>query len=91
MTAATQNVQITVAGGYDPEVVTVKKGVPATLTFTRTSAQGCLDVVHSPALGFGDTELPLDQPQTVTINTDQAGEFQYSCGMDMFFGKVVVE
>ncbi len=90
MSENTQNINITVAGGYDPEVVTLKQGVPATLTFTRTNAQGCLDVVHSKDFDF-ETELPLNQPQTVTVDTSKAGEFGYSCGMDMFFGKVVIE
>ncbi|KLD59399.1 copper-binding protein, partial [Lactiplantibacillus plantarum] len=34
--------------------------------------------------------LPLDQPQTVTVPTDRAGEFYFSCGMDMVSGKVVI-
>ncbi|WP_318765082.1 cupredoxin domain-containing protein [Lactiplantibacillus carotarum] len=85
-----QTVNVTVKGGYQPQVVELKRGVPAELTFTRTSDQGCLDVVHSDALKF-KTDLPLDQPQTVTIPTDQAGEFEFSCGMDMFSGKVVIK
>lgn len=85
-----QNIKITVAGGYDPETVTIKQGVPATLTFTRTNTQGCLDVVHSKDLNF-ETELPIDQPQTVTIDTSKAGRFTYSCGMDMFAGHVEVK
>ncbi|WP_137626826.1 cupredoxin domain-containing protein [Lactiplantibacillus pingfangensis] len=89
MTEAQQTVKITVAGGYQPAVVTLKQGIPAKLIFTRTNAQGCLDVVHSTDLQF-KTTLPLNQPQTVMISTDQAGEFNYSCGMDMFSGKVVI-
>lgn len=85
-----QKVNVTVAGGYDPEVVTLKQGVPAELTFTRTNEKGCLDVVHSKQMGF-EEELPLNQPKTVTVATDKAGEYQFSCGMDMVFGKVVVE
>lgn len=84
-----QNVNITVAGGYQPQVVNLKQGVPAELTFTRTNAQGCLDVVQSKTLHF-ETDLPLNTPQTVTVPTDQAGEFVFSCGMDMFRGKVVI-
>jgi len=84
------NQKITVSGGYEPAVVTLKQGVPAQLTFTRTSAQGCLDSVHSDELRF-ETDLPLNQPQTVAIPTDHAGEFTYSCGMDMFQGKVVIK
>ena len=85
-----QKVNVTVAGGYDPEVVNLKQGVPAEITFTRTSAQGCLDVVHSKELGF-EENLPIDEPRTVTVNTEEAGEFDFSCGMDMFHGKVVVK
>ncbi len=84
-----QQAYVTVAGGYSPEVVELKQGVPATITFNRTSSQGCLDVVHSKDLGF-ETELPLGEEQTVTVPTDQAGEFTFSCGMDMFSGKIVV-
>ncbi|WP_262315123.1 cupredoxin domain-containing protein [Lacticaseibacillus parakribbianus] len=89
MSEASQNVNIEVAGGYQPQVVVLKAGVPATLTFNRTSAQGCLDVVHSQQLGF-ETALPLNQPQTVALNTTAAGEYDFSCGMDMFHGKVVI-
>lgn len=84
-----QQIKITVNGNYEPAVITLKKGIPAQLTFTRTSTQGCLEQVHSTALNFA-TDLPLNQPQTVTVPTDQAGEFQFSCGMDMVSGKVVV-
>lgn len=84
-----QNVNITVAGGYQPQVVNLKQGVPAEITFTRTNAQGCLDVVQSKTLHF-ETDLPLNEPQTVTVPTDQVGEFVFSCGMDMFRGKVVI-
>ncbi|WP_225046504.1 cupredoxin domain-containing protein [Lacticaseibacillus kribbianus] len=89
MSQASQNVNIQVAGGYQPQIVELKAGVPATLTFTRTSAQGCLDVVHSEQLGF-DTALPLNQPQTVTLSTTAAGTYTFSCGMDMFHGQVVI-
>ena len=85
-----QKVDVTVAGGYEPEVVRLKRGVPAEVTFTRTSTQGCLDVVHSKELGF-EEDLPIDEPKTVTINTEKAGEFEFSCGMDMFHGKVIVK
>ena len=47
-----QKVNVTVAGGYSPEVVNLKKGVPAEISFTRTNAQGCLAVVHSKDLDF---------------------------------------
>lgn len=85
-----QIVNVTVAGGYEPSVVKLKKGVPAEINFKRTNAQGCLDVVHSNDLGFSE-ELPLNVTKTVEVPTDQSGQFTFSCGMDMFSGKVEVE
>lgn len=90
MVEKTQKVNITVAGGYDPEVVKLEKGIPAELIFTRTNAQGCLDVVHSKTMNF-EKQLPLNVAQTVSVPTDKAGEFEFSCGMDMFSGRVVIQ
>ncbi|MCE2139010.1 cupredoxin domain-containing protein, partial [Streptococcus thermophilus] len=56
--SARQQIKITVDGHYDPAEVTLQQGVPAQLTFTRTSTQGCLEQVHSTDLHF-TTELPL--------------------------------
>jgi Uncharacterized protein conserved in bacteria len=90
MVEKVQKVNVTVAGGYQPQVVNLEKGTPAEITFTRTSSQGCLDVVHSQELGF-EKELPLNTAQTVKIPTTESGEFTFSCGMDMFKGKVVIK
>ena len=90
MVEKVQKVNVTVAGGYNPAVVNLKKDVPAEITFTRTNAQGCLDVVHSKTMNF-EKQLPLNIAQRVTVSTDKAGEFEFSCGMDMFSGKVVIQ
>ena len=84
-----QTVDVIVAGGYKPSVIKLQKGIPAEINFKLTNAQGCLDVVHSDALNFSE-ELPVGVTKTVQIPTDQAGEFSFSCGMDMFHGKVEV-
>lgn len=83
-------IDIKVAGGYEPAVVHLEQGQSAALRFTRTSDQGCLNQVHSDALHFA-SDLPLNEAQVVSIPTDTAGTFTYSCGMDMFSGKVVVD
>jgi plastocyanin domain-containing protein len=88
--SAKQIVDVTVAGGYSPAVVHLQQGQPAALRFTRTSDQGCLDQVHSADLHFA-SDLPLNVAQTFDVPTDKAGEFNYSCGMDMFSGTVVVD
>lgn len=85
-----QVVKVIVDGGYKPETVHLAKGVPAKLVFERVSDKGCLEVVHSPQMGF-EANLPLNQEVTFDVQTDQAGEYGFACGMDMFKGKVVVK
>lgn len=89
-TAAGQSVDITVKGGYSPETVVLKKGVPATLNFTRQDATTCLDHVVFPDFGINQG-LPMGATETVTIDTSKPGEYQWACGMDMFHGKVIVQ
>lgn len=84
-----QSVEITVDGGYTPQVVTLKKGIPAKLIFLRKDPSGCLDEVVIPDFGIS-SKLPVNKPHVIEINPSEAGEFKYACGMNMFFGKVVV-
>lgn len=90
MTNDQQSVDIEVSGGYSPERVVLKQGVPAVLNFTRTDASSCLDHVVFSDFGINQ-ELPKNQVQSVTIDTSKPGEYQWACGMDMFHGKVVIE
>ncbi|WP_295776063.1 cupredoxin domain-containing protein [uncultured Limosilactobacillus sp.] len=84
-----QVVKIKVNHGQEPAVVKVKQGKPAQLVFKRTNPSTCLEKVKSTQLGF-DQSLPMNQAVTISIPTDQAGEYEYTCGMEMFKGKVVV-
>lgn len=90
MSNVKQQVQVTVAGNYSPNVIELKHGVPAEIIVTRTSEQGCLETIHSSDMAF-KTELPLNEPRTISISTEDVGEYAFSCGMDMVFGKVVVK
>lgn len=84
-----QKVDIIVEGGYKPEVVQLKAGVPADVTFHRKTASGCFDEVLLPDFGQ-QAKLPVNQPYTFRLNPDEPGVFTYSCGMHMFFGKIEV-
>lgn len=85
-----QSVDIEVNGGYSPEVITLKKGVPATINFTRKDASSCLDRVVFSDFGI-NKELPQNEKQSIKIDTDKSGEFQWACGMDMFHGKLIIK
>ncbi|MFD1465295.1 cupredoxin domain-containing protein [Lapidilactobacillus mulanensis] len=90
MTTQSQNIEVIVDGGYQPSTVTLKQGQPAQLTFKRLSDKGCLDTIVLPEFGIKKF-LPLNEAQTFNIDTAKAGEYQFSCGMDMAHGKVVIQ
>lgn len=85
-----QQVEIKVNGGYYPETVVLKQGVPAQLIFNRLDKSNCLDEVVFPDQGI-DEKLPAEAVKKIPFNTDQAGEYSYDCGMNMFHGKVIVK
>lgn len=85
-----QQITITVSGGYTPEAVTLQQGIPATLVFHRENPSGCFDEVVFPDFGISE-KLPVGEDFAINIPTDTPGEFQYSCGMRMFFGKVIIK
>lgn len=85
-----QVVDVEVKGGYSPEVIVLKKGVPATLNFTRKDSSSCLDRVVFSDFGINQA-LPQDEKQSVEIDTNKPGEFQWACGMDMFHGKLIIK
>lgn len=88
-TAVETEVDITVSGGYSPEVISIPKGKTTKINFIRKDPNDCLSEVI-----LGDfkikKELPLDQKVTVEITPQKAGEFGYACGMNMYHGKIIV-
>lgn len=85
-----QEVTITVHGGYDPAEVRLKKGVPARLVFERQETSGCSEEVVLPDFGIRRF-LPAFQKTTVELTPDRAGSFEFTCGMSMLRGRLVVE
>ena len=85
----TDSVDITVDGGYQPEVISVPLGKLTKLNFTRKDSSSCLEEVV-----LGDFKirkfLPLNQKVTMEIKPEKKGEYVYACGMNMFHGKIIV-
>lgn len=74
-------------GYYNPNQIVLKAGVPAEITFGQGS--GCTAQVVSQELGFSE-DLTAG-PRTVKLPALEQGEYSFYCGMQMVFGKVVVE
>ena len=85
-----QSIDVEVNGGYSPETVVLKQGVPAILNFTRKDKSSCLDRVVFSDFGINQA-LPINEEQQIEIDTTKPGEYQWACGMDMFHGKVIVK
>ena len=88
--SGTQEVTITVQGGYEPAEVKLKKGIPARLVFDRQETSGCSEEVVIPDFGVRKF-LPAFQKTTVELKPETAGSFEFTCGMSMLRGRLVVE
>ncbi|MDO8964918.1 MAG: cupredoxin domain-containing protein [Coriobacteriia bacterium] len=81
-----QRISVDVSQGfYDPTILTVKSGVPVEIVFGQ--GQGCLASVLFPDFGV-DQDL-TNGGATVKLPAMKPGEYVFSCGMRMVFGKVV--
>ncbi len=92
--AAGRRIDIRVtSAGYEPAQITVEKGEPVVLTFTRTTDAGCLSSVIVE-VGKGKEvkrDLPLGKPISITARFTSAGELHYWCGMRMASGTITVQ
>jgi plastocyanin domain-containing protein len=84
-----QEVEITVKGGYSPDVIVVKQGIPVKLDFYRDETASCSDRVIFGDFGIA-RELPAFRTTSVEFTPDRPGEFVFTCGMNMLRGKLVV-
>ncbi|RMC40818.1 MULTISPECIES: cupredoxin domain-containing protein [unclassified Lactobacillus] len=90
MAANKQSIDIEVKGGYSPEKVILKQGIPATLNFKRLDSASCLDHVVFSDFGINQV-LPQGKVEQVEIDTSKPGEYDWECSMNMFHGKVIVK
>lgn len=85
-----QQVKVTVKGGYAPDVIVVRQGRPVRLDFYRDETASCSEQVVFGDFGIA-RDLPAFQTTPVEFTPDKAGEFTFTCGMNMMRGKLVVE
>ena len=83
-------VDITVDGGYSPEVISIPKGKTTKINFLRTDPTDCLSDVVLADFKI-KKQLPLNQKVSIEITPQRLGEYKFSCGMNMYHGKIVVK
>ncbi len=85
-----QEIMVTVKGGYDPDVIVVKQGKPVRLDFYRDETASCSEQVIFGDFGIAK-DLPAFKTTPIQFVPDKAGEFTFTCGMNMMRGKLIVE
>lgn len=85
-----ESADIIVEGGYTPSTVVLPFGKTTKLNFVRRDSNSCLEEV---VLGDFNIRryLPLNEKITIELTPEKKGEFKYSCGMNMFHGKIIVK
>jgi len=76
-------------GVYIPARIEVPAGKPVTLRFFRKDPSPCAEKVIFSGLGLS-RDLPLDKPQELTLTPEKSGEFEFTCQMGMYRGRLVV-
>ena len=84
-----QVVDVTVKGGYQPASIVAEAGRKLRLNFTRREATPCGEEVVLPEFGQR-AHLPQDETVTVEVTPQGPGEYEFTCGMNMYKGKIVV-
>ena len=85
-----QQIDITVKGGYSPDVIEVERGKPVQLSFYRDEENSCSEELLIPDFSIR-RDLPAFQTTLVELLPQQAGRFEFTCGMGMLRGALVVK
>lgn len=88
-TADTAEVIIAVRGGYSPNTIRARAGQPLRLIFDRQEDASCSEEVVFPDFGIR-TFLPAHQRTPVDIRPETPGTYEFTCGMSMLRGRVIV-
>ncbi|TDN36914.1 cupredoxin domain-containing protein [Hymenobacter sp. UV11] len=88
--AGVQQVDITVKGGYSPDVIEVERGKPVQLNFYRDEENSCSEEILFPDFSIR-RDLPAFQTTAVELLPQEAGQYEFTCGMHMLRGSLVVK
>ncbi len=84
-------INVLVDGGvYTPSVLRVPAGRSVTLRFLRKDPSPCAEKVIFSGLDLS-ADLPVGKPFDLSFVPEKAGEYDFTCQMAMYRGKIIVE
>lgn len=85
-----QEIDITVDGGYEPDIILVEAGQALRVNFFRKDPSSCLETVIFPDFHKA-VDLQLERTTSVEVTPEKPGKYIFHCGMNMFRGVVEVK
>lgn len=76
--------------GYEPIAFKLRRGVPARVTFVRTTDATCAKEIVLPDFDIRRA-LPLNETVVVNFTPNKRGTFTFVCGMNMMRGQLIVQ
>ena len=89
MSTGAQEATIVVKGAYTPDVIVVHQGAPVRLSFLRQETAACSEEVVFPDFARR-AQLPEGELVPVDLTPNRPGQYEFTCGMGMLRGKLVV-
>ena len=88
--AHTRTVKIKVdKNGFSPSSIDAESGHKLNLVFNRADKANCGSVVVFPKLKIRKT-LPVGKDVVVSVTPRESGQLNFTCGMGMYKGSIVV-
>ncbi len=85
-----QKVTVVINAGYTPSSINAKAGKPLAITFKRTEESSCGQEIVFKSLGIRKS-VPNGKSVVIKFTPKKAGVIEFTCGMNMYKGKVVVK
>jgi plastocyanin domain-containing protein len=77
-------------GVYQPSSIQAEVNQPITLRFFREDVSPCAEIVVFSSLNISQ-QLPIHQSTDIHLKIKNAGEYEFTCQMGMYRGKLTVK